>query len=95
MSFLLIGVATTIYFMPELAMGDLIYVCVFAVVTICMTIPVFKDLIVVMMEGTPKHINVQILREDIERECGADLQDIHDLHVWTISMGNVALTCHL
>ena len=35
------------------------------------------------------------MREDIERECGDDITDIHDLHVWTIAVGNVAMTCHI
>ena len=48
-----------------------------------------------MMEGAPKSIDVEALRADIERECGSDIQDIHDLHVWTISLGNVAMTCHI
>ena len=48
-----------------------------------------------MMEGTPKNIDVEALRADIEQECGSDIQDIHDLHVWTISLGNVAMTCHI
>jgi len=31
----------------------------------------------------------------MEDECGADITDIHDLHVWTISVGNTAMTCHI
>ena len=81
--------------MPELALGDLVYVCVYALVIFCATIPVFKDVILVMMEGTPKHINAEHLRRDMEQECGTDIQNIHDLHVWTISVGNVAMTCHI
>lgn len=40
LSLSLIGVATSVYFFPWMAMGDLIYVCVFALVILCTTIPV-------------------------------------------------------
>ena len=69
----LIAVSTSIYFFPWMALGDLIYVLVFALVILCMTIPVTKDVITVMMEGAPKHLNVEQMREDIYRECGDDV----------------------
>lgn len=95
MSLALIAVSTSIYFYPWMAMGDLIYVCVFALVVLCMTVPVASEVIVVMMEGAPKNIDVEQLRHDIEKECENDITDIHDLHIWTISIGNVAMTCHI
>ena len=69
----LIAVSTSIYFFPWMVLGDLIYVLVFALVILCMTIPVTKDVITVMMEGAPKHLNVEHMREDIYRECGDDI----------------------
>ena len=95
LSLSLIGVATSIYFFPWMQMGDLIYVCVFALVIICTTMPVASEVMTVMMEGTPSTINVEQLRHDMEAECGNDITDIHDLHVWTVSVGNVAMTCHI
>ena len=96
MSLLLIGLSASIFCMPELAAkGDLLFVCAYALMLACATIPAFKDTILVMMEGTPKHINMESLRKDIELECGDDLHGIHDLHVWIISHGHVATTCHL
>lgn len=59
LSLALIAVATSIYFFPWMALGDLIYVFVFALVITCMTIPVASDVIVVMMEGAPKSVNVE------------------------------------
>ena len=40
-------------------MGDVIYVCVFALVILSLTIPVASDVVVVMMEGSPKGIVVE------------------------------------
>ena len=87
MSLLLIGLSASIYFMPELAVGDLLYVLVYALVIFCVSIPAFKNVILTLMEGAPSHISVEGVRRDIERECGYDLHGIHDLHIWTISVG--------
>ena len=95
LSLLLIGLSASIYFMPELAIGDLFYVCIYAMVIFCVTIPAFNSVILTLMEGAPGHINVESVRRDIERECGYDLHGIHDLHIWTIAIGQVAMTCHL
>ena len=46
----------------------------------------------VLMEGTPKHIDVYSLCADMEDMDGVTL--IHDIHVWTITPGNEALTAH-
>ena len=40
-------------------MGDLIYVCIFALIILCVTIPLARDVIVVMMEGAPMGINLE------------------------------------
>ena len=95
LSMSLIVVSCLIYFYPEMAFCDLIYVFVFAVVIVCMTLPVASWSIVAMMEGTPSNIDVEQIRADIEQECGDDIQDIHDLHVWTISASKIAMTCHI
>ena len=46
----------------------------------------------VLMEGTPKHIDVYSLCADIEDMDGVTL--IHDVHLWTITPGNEAFTAH-
>ena len=47
----------------------------------------------VLMEGTPKHIDVYRLCADIEDMDGVTL--IHDVHIWTITPGNDAFTAHV
>ena len=46
----------------------------------------------VLMEGTPKHIDVYKLCADIEDMDGVTL--VHDVHIWTITPGNEAFTAH-
>ena len=46
----------------------------------------------ILMEGTPKGIGMQALVADMKRVPG--VQDVHDLHVWSITSGMYALSCH-
>lgn len=53
---------------------------------------VTKDSIHVLMEGTPENINVTDIIHTIEETEG--IQSIHDLHIWSITSGLNALSCH-
>ncbi|MCM3031636.1 cation diffusion facilitator family transporter [Niallia sp. MER 6] len=53
---------------------------------------VLKDALHVLMEGTPKSVNVEELIKDIEKTEG--IQGIHDLHIWSITSEMHALSCH-
>ncbi len=47
----------------------------------------------VLLEGTPEHIDVYDLCSKLEAVEGVTL--VHDIHVWTLSPGNEALTAHV
>ena len=47
----------------------------------------------VLMEGTPPHIDLGELRTALE--ALPEVQNIHDLHVWSITSGFVSLSAHL
>jgi cobalt-zinc-cadmium efflux system protein len=47
----------------------------------------------VLLEGTPAHIDVGRVRDTITGVSGA--LAVHDLHVWSIASGMVALSCHV
>ncbi|MDL5612741.1 cation diffusion facilitator family transporter [Bacillus halotolerans] len=53
---------------------------------------VTKDSIHVLMEGTPENIDVTDIIQTIEETEG--IQSIHDLHIWSITSGLNALSCH-
>ncbi|WP_415273342.1 cation diffusion facilitator family transporter [Bacillus siamensis] len=53
---------------------------------------VTKDSIHVLMEGTPENIDVTDIIHTIEETEG--IQHIHDLHIWSITSGLNALSCH-
>ena len=44
------------------------------------------------MEGTPQDVDVNDVIQTIEKTEG--IQSIHDLHIWSITSGLNALSCH-
>lgn len=53
---------------------------------------VTKDAIHVLMEGTPKNVDLDDIIKTMENVQG--VLGIHDLHVWSITSGQNALSCH-
>ena len=53
---------------------------------------VTKSSVHVLMEGTPENVEVDKVNEKILKTEG--INGMHDLHIWTITSGLNALTCH-
>ncbi|MBQ0140924.1 MAG: cation transporter [Kurthia sp.] len=47
----------------------------------------------ILMEGTPKDVEIDELVAILSKQ--KEVQSVHDLHVWTITSGLNALSCHL
>jgi len=47
----------------------------------------------ILLEAVPKHIQVDKVIQTIKNVSGVD--DVHDIHVWTITSGMHALSAHL
>lgn len=47
----------------------------------------------VLLEGTPAHINLKAVEDEIRRTDA--VEDVHDLHIWTITSGMEALSVHI
>jgi cobalt-zinc-cadmium efflux system protein len=52
-----------------------------------------REAVAVLMEGAPPHIDVAEVRRALEEING--VEDVHDLHVWTITSGMVSLSGHV
>lgn len=52
-----------------------------------------REAVTVLMEGAPAGLDVDEVREAIRHVEG--VRAVHDLHVWTITSGFVALSCHV
>src|SRR2546428_10017173 len=52
-----------------------------------------RDAVDILLEGTPSHINIVSLREQLGGVDGVG--SVHDLHVWTLTSGVLAMSCHV
>ena len=82
-----------IYFQPKWVVADPICTFVFSVI-VCFTVtPIVKNCINVLMEGAPSEIDSEELVAKI-RALGEDV-DLHDFHLWSISVGKFAMSAHV
>ncbi|MCY3756616.1 MAG: cation transporter, partial [Acidobacteria bacterium] len=51
-----------------------------------------RDSVNILLEATPVHIDLAAVQEELCRVEGVD--SIHDLHVWTLTSGFHAMSCH-
>ena len=52
-----------------------------------------RESVGVLLEGTPPHIDPEAVRAAMQRVDG--VEEVHDLHVWTITSGLDALSAHV
>jgi cobalt-zinc-cadmium efflux system protein len=51
-----------------------------------------RDSVDILLEGTPSHINLETVKLELLGASGVN--SIHDLHVWTLTSGIHAMSCH-
>lgn len=81
-----------IYFRPDLRIVDSICTFVFAIIVFFTTIRILKECVSVIMEGSPIE-SIENMEEDLLKVDG--VMEVHDLHVWSLSMGKMIMTAHL
>jgi cobalt-zinc-cadmium efflux system protein len=52
-----------------------------------------RESVNVLLEGTPSHINLTAVEQTILQN--ESVENVHDLHVWTITSGMEALSVHI
>ena len=57
------------------------------------SVRLIKESTNVLLEGTPSHINLAAVEDAILDTTGVN--EVHDLHVWTITSGREALSAHV
>jgi zinc transporter 2 len=82
-----------IFIWPDLSIADAICTFVFSIIVVWTTIRILRDCIAVLMEGSPVDIDVENLMEELANIKG--VVQVHDLHVWSLSLGKLSLSCHL
>ena len=74
-------------------LADPILAIVIAVLIIISAVGIVRDAVDVLLEATPAHISLDEVRTALAEM--PDVEAVHDLHVWTITSGMYALSCHV
>ncbi|KAI9981341.1 hypothetical protein PInf_009037 [Phytophthora infestans] len=82
-----------IWYKPEWQIADPIATFIFSVLVLGTTIGIVRDSIHVLMEGTPDGINADEIKRGL-RHCSS-VETVHDLHIWSLSVGLPSLCVHL
>jgi cobalt-zinc-cadmium efflux system protein len=72
---------------------DAILSLVIALLILASTIQLLREALHVLMEGVPSSVELEEVGKLIARIDG--VRSVHDLHIWNISSGKVALSAHL
>ncbi|WHX27010.1 cation diffusion facilitator family transporter [Virgibacillus halodenitrificans] len=73
--------------------ADPIASAVVATLIIISGVRITKDAAHVLMEGKPSNVDIDMLYKKLEKISG--VQEVHDLHVWSITSEFPAMSCHL
>lgn len=82
-----------IYFHPSWKILDPICTYVFSTMVLLTTRKLFYDVTGVLLERTPDSVDPALIRRCIAMEAG--VQEVVDLHIWSITFDQVALTARL
>ncbi len=73
--------------------ADPLISAVIALAIVPRTWGLLRESVNVLLEGTPPGVSVTAIEEAVRRVSG--VRSVHDLHVWTITSGMVALSAHV
>lgn len=72
---------------------DPILSVVVALLILLSTLNLLRETIHVLMEGVPSHIKLNQVGKKLAGLAG--VSSVHDLHIWTLSSGQIAISAHL
>ena len=89
--------ALIIYFFqdthPGVRIVDPICTFCFAIVVLCTTVPVSRDCFYVLLESTPRDLDIESLYNELNNVEG--VISVHDIHLWNISIGRPSIALHI
>ena len=85
--------AYIIYYYPRLTYIDPICTFLFSVLVLLTTLRIFRDALHILMEGSPRGVSYEEVKEDLENINGVKMA--HGLHIWCLTLGRIALAVHL
>lgn len=82
-----------IWYNPDWQMADPLATLLFSVLVIYTTMGVISSSVRVLMEATPEHIDITEVRAGLLQL--EPVLAVHDLHVWSLTLGQPSLSVHL
>ncbi|CAJ1083195.1 zinc transporter 2-like [Xyrichtys novacula] len=85
--------AIIIYFKPEYKIADPICTFLFSIFVLCTTFTIMRDILLVLMEGTPAGVKYSEVRDHLLSVKG--VTSIHNLHISALTMNQAVLSAHV
>ncbi|NXX04119.1 ZNT3 protein, partial [Larus smithsonianus] len=85
--------ATIIYFKPQCKIADPISTLFFSIFVLGSTFTILKDVFRVLMEGAPRGVAFDAVKEVLLGVSG--VKGTHDLHLWALTLSHHAMSVHV
>uniref|UniRef100_A0A8D2APR7 Solute carrier family 30 member 2 n=1 Tax=Sciurus vulgaris TaxID=55149 RepID=A0A8D2APR7_SCIVU len=85
--------AYILYFKPEYKYVDPICTFLFSLLVLGTTLTILRDVILVLMEGTPKGVDFTAVRDLLLSVEGVEA--LHSLHIWALTVAQPVLSVHI
>ncbi|XP_077006876.1 proton-coupled zinc antiporter SLC30A2 isoform X2 [Tamandua tetradactyla] len=85
--------AYILYFKPEYKCVDPICTFLFSILVLGTTLTILRDVILVLMEGTPKGVDFTAVRDLLLSVEGVEA--LHSLHIWALTVTQPVLSVHI
>ncbi|KAL0369847.1 UNVERIFIED_CONTAM: Metal tolerance protein B [Sesamum angustifolium] len=82
-----------IWLKPKWLVIDLVCTLIFSIIALGTTLPMLRDIFYILMERAPSAVDPVSLENGLKLIRG--VRDVHDLHVWDITVGKHVLACHV
>ncbi len=82
-----------IYFYEEATIADPICTYIFSVIVVYQSLPIIKECLHVLMEGSPMDYDIEKVEKAFKNIQG--VREVHDVHIWSISNGVHSLSAHI
>jgi len=86
-------IAGAVLWLTDWRLIDPIITIFFAILMLVSSWELVKEAVGVLMESTPSGVDPEKVRQDLE--ALPNVQEVHDLHIWAVSSGRLALSVHL
>ncbi|XP_073398672.1 proton-coupled zinc antiporter SLC30A2 [Dendrobates tinctorius] len=85
--------AYVIYFKPEYKIIDPICTFLFSILVLGTTLTILRDVLLVLMEGTPKGVDFNMVKDTLLSIHG--VKALHSLHIWALTVSQPVLSVHI